>query len=69
MSSSSTTEWLCDRCNRKAALPLSQQPRAWHSLREANPPNHAEPNLVGDVCNICWDEFCTWWRSWENNDG
>lgn len=62
MSDETTVKWTCDRCGATTVEPQAQQPRDWHRISSANPPRHAEPANVGDVCNGCWTEFCEWWR-------
>ncbi len=62
MSLDAIDKWCCDRCGQEMALDRNEQPGTWHRLADACPPNHAEPDNLGELCEPCWISFCNWWR-------
>jgi hypothetical protein len=65
MADKAQTTWTCDRCKAQwsTLADHNAQPERWHRLKDANPPRHAEPESIGDVCEDCWIAFCSWWQN------
>lgn len=63
MSEATRTTWTCDRCGERQSCERGGQPSYWISLRRAQPPNHAEPRRMGDLCTTCRNAFDEWWRN------
>jgi hypothetical protein len=57
------TTWTCDRCGAQDAVKLGQQPSFWARITKAQPPRHAEPKVLGDLCIQCRNDLDWWWRN------
>ncbi len=53
MSAKTTTEWVCERCGRTEHVKNTGQPKKWISVYFGNPPQHAEHQWIGHLCDPC----------------
>lgn len=65
MAERTMTTWTCERCTKTETFKQGEQPRFWVRITKAQPPRHAEPARMGDLCIDCRNELDRWWRSWE----